>query len=146
MRAVYLDTEFTCLRIDRSLISLALVDSAGAEFYVELTDGWSPHDCSEFVQTVVLPQLDHAQYGMTIQNARKAVRSFLEGLGQVEIVGDALRWDWPLLLELLGPTGLPSNVVGCREVSDCSSTELPDEVPHHALLDARMLCRLCESG
>ncbi|MCY1361057.1 hypothetical protein D9M69_477100 [compost metagenome] len=87
MRAVYLDTEFTCLRIDRALISLALVDSAGAEFYVELTDGWSPHDCSDFVKSVVLPQLNHARCGVTTQEARKAVRSFLEGWAKWRSLG-----------------------------------------------------------
>ncbi len=39
MRAVYIDTEFTQLSADRCLISLALVDSMGNEFYAELIDG-----------------------------------------------------------------------------------------------------------
>lgn len=41
IRTLYLDTEFTSLSIGRELISLALVSADGAEFYVELLDGWS---------------------------------------------------------------------------------------------------------
>lgn len=35
---VYLDTEFTHLRLGGQLISLALVSESGSEFYVEITD------------------------------------------------------------------------------------------------------------
>ncbi len=118
MRAVYIDTEFTQLSIDRRLISLALVVSTGEEFYVELSDGWDEAECSDFVKAVVLPQLDHARYGLTTEAARRELRRFLEGLGSVEIVGDALQWDCPLIIELLGATGMPDNVESCREVSD----------------------------
>ncbi len=45
MTRLYLDTEFTALRLDRQLISLALVSSTGAEFYVELLDDWAPEAC-----------------------------------------------------------------------------------------------------
>lgn len=146
MRAVYIDTEFTQLSADRCLISLALVDSSGNEFYVELIDGWSEEACSDFVRAVVLPQLDHARFGLTTAAARAALRQFLEELGSVEIVGDALQWDWPLIIELLGAPGLPTNVEGCREVPDPLSQLPPDSVPHHALLDARLLCNLCEQS
>ncbi|SFP65099.1 hypothetical protein SAMN05216229_104162 [Geopseudomonas sagittaria] len=145
MRAIYIDTEFTQLSLDRRLISLALVDAAGAEFYVELSDGWSAADCSAFVDEIVLPQLDLARHGRPRTEAGPALHAFLANLGEVEIVGDALAWDWPLLLELLGPLGLPANVLGCRQVDDPLG-ELPSEdIPHHALLDARLLCTLCET-
>ncbi|MDT4847490.1 hypothetical protein FQZ97_815470 [compost metagenome] len=144
MRAVYIDTEFTQLSADRCLISLALVDSSGNEFYVELIDGWSEEACSDFVKAVVLPQLDLARFGLTTAAARAALRQFLEGLGSVEIVGDALQWDWPLIIELLGTPGMPDNVESCREVPDPLSQLPPGSVPHHALLDARLLCSLCE--
>ncbi|HEY6609913.1 MAG TPA: hypothetical protein VIZ86_02095 [Pseudomonas sp.] len=145
MRAIYLDTEFTQLSLDRRLISLALVAANGAEFYVELSDGWCADDCSEFVHEHVLPQLDLDRHGLPTHEARQALHAFLAGLGAVEIVGDALAWDWPLLVGLLGPLGLPANVQGCRQVDDPLG-ELPGEdIPHHALLDARLLCTLCET-
>ncbi|AYC31774.1 hypothetical protein D3880_04965 [Pseudomonas cavernae] len=146
MRAIYIDTEFTQLSPARQLISLALVDSAGAEFYVELTDTWHEDDCSDFVRDIVLPQLDGQRYGMPSRAACQALHGFLAGLGEVEIVGDALAWDWPLLLELLGPAGLPANVTGCRQVDDPLAALPADAVPHHALLDARLLCALCETA
>jgi hypothetical protein len=144
MRTVYIDTEFTQLSPERRLISLALVDAAGAEFYVELSDGWEEAECSEFVHEYVLPQLDLATHGQTRAEASAALRAFLLGLGAVEIVGDALPWDWPLLLELLGSPGLPGNVLGCRQVDDPLGAIPAEDIPHHALLDARLLRDLCE--
>lgn len=146
MRALYIDTEFTQLSAARRLISLALVDAAGAEFYVELSDGWSTEECSGFVHRIVLPQLDLARHGRPRAEAGPELQAFLASLGEVEIVGDALAWDWPLLLELLGPLGLPANVLGCREVDDPLGALPSEDIPHHALLDARLLCTLCETA
>lgn len=143
IRTLYLDTEFTSLSVDRDLISLALVSADGAEFYVELLDGWSEDTCSDFTQEKVLPQLDLERYGVSRKEASSRLQAFLLQQGLVEIVGDALNWDWPLLLELLGPTGLPENVVGCREVDPVAHVGDVDlEPPHHALLDARLICRV----
>jgi hypothetical protein len=147
-RTLYLDTEFTCLTLDRCLIALALVADDGAEFYVELVDGWSEAACSEFTRATVLPQLDLDRYGVTRENASAMLREFLVQQGPVEIVGDALKWDWPLLLELLGSPGLPDNVVGCREVDLTAIADDPDveDAPHHALLDARLICRIASKA
>lgn len=141
MRTLYLDTEFTSLSPDCRLISLALVEAGGEAFYVELTDGWDIYDCSEFVVEIVLPQLDSRRHGLTRDAARQAIRHFLAGLGEVEIVSDALAWDRPLLLELLGPEGLPGTVLGCREQPDLLSDLDEAAIPHHALLDARLMAR-----
>jgi len=146
MRSVYLDTEFTQLEMNRRLISLALVDSQGSEFYVELLDTWREEDCSEFVKTVVLPQLDLNRFGLSEDEARTALRRYLGSLGEVEIVGDALDWDWPLLLELAGPAGLPRNIKRCRDAAELMNDVDPATIPHHALLDARLLCRAGEDG
>ncbi|MCY1284739.1 hypothetical protein D9M68_300950 [compost metagenome] len=144
MRTLYIDTEFTQLDMTRRLISLALAGADGVEFYVELSDGWTPADCSAFVKDIVLPQLDLVRHGLPRDEARVALRRFLADCGEVEIVGDALDWDWPLLLELLGPAGLPDNVAGCRQVDDPLAALPAEQVPHHALLDARLLRDLCE--
>ena len=45
---VFLDGEFTQLNQYSKLISLALVSESAEEFYVELTDTYSVHDCSDF--------------------------------------------------------------------------------------------------
>jgi hypothetical protein len=147
MRTLYIDTEFTELSLDRRLISLALVDAQGHEFYVELLDGWDESHCSDFVREIVLPQLDLARCGMTRALANQALHGFLRDMGECEIAGDALAWDWPLLLELLAPGGLPDNVLGCRALLDehtpaLAEADLLDAAPHHALLDARLLCKV----
>ena len=138
MRTLFLDTEFTSLTADYRLISLALVDAADAELYVELSDGWSPADCSTFVHEIVLPQLDLARHGRSRAEAANELRAFLAGYGEVEIVSDALAWDWPLLLELLGADGLPKHV-RCREDAELLSDLGEADIPHHALLDARLM-------
>lgn len=152
MRTVYIDTEFTQLNMTRQLISLALVDTSGLEFYVEITDTWLENECSEFVKKVVLPQLNLNKFGQSTSQARIELKAFLVTLGPVEIIGDALAWDWPLFLELLGPEGLPGNIIGRREINP-EALELTAEMehllvdaPHHALLDARLLCAIYEAA
>lgn len=145
MRA-YLDTEFTALNpYIYKLISLALVVPSGPEFYVELTDAWEESDCSDFVKEIVLPQLNLEGHGLDTAQARMRLLDFLEGLGPVEIICDAPTWDWPLLLWLAGPGGLPDNVTAGRISSDLEFSYDGAEPPHHALEDARLLADIIEN-
>lgn len=113
-----------------------------------IPNGEPPRQTYQVVALLVLPQLDLATQGLLRQKAALQLRTFLEAQGDCEIVGDALNWDWPLLLELLGPAGLPENVQGCRELAgpqfEQALQEAP-EAPHHALADARWLRRLAEA-
>ncbi len=146
-RRIYLDAEFTTLnRYRAQLISLALVVPGGPEFYVELTDAWTPADCSQFVLDTVLPLLDHIRHGRTTEQARAELLAFLQAIGPVEIITDATDHDWPLLLWLAGPTGLPANVQQepGRLTIDLDADYAGDEPPHHALQDARLLATLAE--
>ena len=138
MTTLFLDTEFTSLSRHRRLISLALVDPAGPECYVELREGWALEDCSEFVVQIVLPQLDLPAQGVSREQARHALLSFLDGYAGAEIISDALAWDWPLLLELLSPATLPSGIVS-REIRGLLAGLEESQIPHHALLDARLM-------
>lgn len=140
MQRLFLDTEFTGLSRHRRLISLALVDPAGPECYVELAEGWEPGDCSDFVVEVVLPQLDLPRLGLPLAEARRRVLAFLAGYAEAEIVSDALAWDWPLLLELIAPAELPEGL-SSREIRGLLAGLAEAEVPHHALLDARLMAR-----
>lgn len=144
---IYLDTEFTTLnRYRAQLISLALVVPEGPEFYVELTDAWTPADCSPFVIKAVLPLLDHARHGRKTAQARNELLAFLQGLGEAEIITDAPDHDWPLLQWLVGAKGLPDNVrpePGQLKI-DLNSGYAGAEPPHHALQDARLLAMLAE--
>jgi hypothetical protein len=143
---IYLDTEFTSLnRYTHRLISLALVVPGGPEFYVELTDAWEEADCSDFVREIVLPQLELATYGRTTDQARIELLDFLQETGPVEIISDAPSWDWPLLVWLAGPSGLPEEVEAGRISGDIEVVIEGEEPPHHALADARLLAALVES-
>lgn len=146
---VYLDTEFSSLnRSQAKLISLALVAPGGKEFYVELLDAWTPTDCSPFVLEIVMSQLNNDRYGRTTEQARDELFAFLQSLGPVEIISDAPAHDWPMLLWLAGPAGLPINVrpepdaLRIDFAADCSG----EEPPHHALEDARLLAKLGEQA
>src|SRR5690606_855291 len=76
--------------------------------------------------------------------ARVELRAFLERIGPVEIISDAPLWDWPLLVWLAGPEGLPDGVTAGRigEDIEYEFDDLGYEPPHHALEDARLLAAL----
>ncbi|MEH6800683.1 MAG: hypothetical protein V7681_15425 [Halopseudomonas sabulinigri] len=142
-----MDTEFTQLNEYKyKLISLALVVPGGTELYVELTDTWQISDCSDFVLEIVLPQLDLGTHGRTTEKARSELLDFLQALGPVEIISDSLGWDWPLLLWLVGPKGLPEYIQAGQIDSEVQINDLGIEPPHHALLDARLLAVMLEKG
>lgn len=146
MRRAYLDTEFTTLnQYTYKLISLALVVPQGPELYVELIDAWEEDDCSDFVLEIVLPQIDLETHGRTTGQARTELLDFLQELGPVEIISDAPRWDWSLLVWLAGPTGLPKTVTQGEIRSDIEIAYPGSEPLHHALEDARLLAELLES-
>ncbi len=151
---IFLDCEFTQLNQYSKLISLALVSESGKEFYVELTDTYSVEDCSDFVIQNVLPQLDSLQYGQSLVEARASLRSFLSSFDEeLAVCSDAPHWDWGFFYDLVcadhqpwpvqvvsQPTNLTSlfNQVNAEALEQVELSDLP----HHALLDARMLAEL----
>lgn len=154
---LFLDCEFTQLNRDTKLISLALVSEAGHEYYVELTDTYLVADCSDFVIQNVLPQLNLPTRGQTLVEAQSSLLAFLSNLeGPLEICSDAPDWDWDLFCQLAyvnhrwpaNVTNRATNLINLfrhLEAYDIGNVALP-ELPHHALLDARLLadlyCRL----
>ncbi|WP_415757653.1 hypothetical protein [Pseudomonas sp. LT1P18] len=150
---LFLDCEFTQLNQDTKLISLALVSETDDEFYVELTDTYQVEDCSEFVIQNVLPQLDLPIYGMSLVEAQASLRTFLDGIeGPLEICTDAPDWDWDFFCQLADvnhrwPSHVvnrPTNLIQLLrhiEADDIGDVALP-ELPHQALLDARLLSGL----
>jgi hypothetical protein len=150
---LFLDCEFTQLNKDTKLISLALVTETRDEFYVELTDTYAIEDCSEFVVQHVLPQLDTQTHGVTVIEAQQALKMFLDRFeGPLEVCTDAPGWDWNFFCDLAYVNhkwpqhvlNRPTNLIelfqdlGGKIVIDLTLTELP----HHALLDARILADL----
>lgn len=150
---LFLDCEFTQLNQSTKLISLALVSEGGDEFYVELTDTYVTQDCSDFVIQNVLPQLNLAEHGQTLVEAQSSLLAFLSDLeGPLEVCSDAPEWDWDLFCQLAYVDHRwPGNVANRAtnlillfrhlEADDIGNGTLP-ELPHHALLDARLLADL----
>lgn len=150
---LFLDCEFTQLNKDTKLISLALVSEVGHEFYVELTDTYQTKDCSDFVIQNVLPQLDLAAHGQTLVEAQTSLLAFLSDLeAPLEVCSDAPDWDWDLFCQLAyvnhrwpaNVANRPTNLILLFrhfEADDIGNVMLP-KLPHHALLDARLLAVL----
>lgn len=97
------DTEFTGFSDDAKLISIALVSPAdGGHIYVELRDGWSIDDCSEFVRENVLTKLDLERRGVSTATARQQISCFIKSFSaDVVLASDSPAWDGHLLRQLL---------------------------------------------
>ena len=127
----------------------------GREFYVELSDGYEIKDCSEFVMEHVLPQLDLAKYGCTKAKAQADLARFVEDLhSNIQIASDAPQWDWEFFCELMYKDGhwpvsvlnRPLNLIDMYNELESVGIEVNiPELPHHALLDARILADLYRS-
>lgn len=142
---LFLDCEFTQLSSAAKLISLALVAENGRAFYVELVDTWRKEDCSDFVVEIVLPQLWGGDNAQPTIRARTALLDFLASFDEVlEIVTDAPQYDWELFCELAYDDGKwPRNVRNYptdAATLDATSEGVP--LPHHALLDARIIASM----
>ncbi|MBD8616883.1 3'-5' exoribonuclease [Pseudomonas putida] len=147
---LFLDCEFTQVDQNTKLISLALVSEAGDEFYVELTDTYQVEDCSDFVIENVLPQLDLPEHGKTMAKSQESLLTFLGNLnGNLDICSDAPCWHWSFFCQLACVDHRwPSNVINQTtnlprlfrdlEADDIGDMTIP-ELPHHAVLDARLL-------
>ncbi|WP_454564955.1 hypothetical protein [Pseudomonas sp. AIG] len=144
---LFLDSEFTQLSAAAKLISLALVAENGREFYVELLDSWQ-EDCSDFVKEIVLPQLCGGSYALPIVDARMSLLRFLTSFKkEVEIVTDAPQYDWELFCDLVYDGGRWPRIVRNfpTDATTLSPTSEGEELPHHALLDARIIAGMFAS-
>lgn len=161
---VFYDTEFTDLKSDSDLLSIAFVaDDVNAELYIEIADA-NLANASDFVRSEVLPLFGKfSPEVLTRNNAAVRIEAWLDGLRegnrdqQIIMVSDS-SWDWQHLCELLGQlSGQASwsqafNVIG-RTVQQmigepgqiASINEKIDAyhrhhgLQHHALVDARAL-------
>jgi hypothetical protein len=112
MKKLFLDTEFTDLRPDNQLISIALVSENGKWFYAELTDSYERCECSDFVMNFVLPFLKGGEYRMTENECALKMATWIEELGDEYMIAcDNISWDLPHLHRLLNKTRLwPENL------------------------------------
>ena len=90
----------------------------------------------------MLPQLWGGKYAIPIIEARAALLTFLASFeAELEIVTDAPENDWELFCELACDAGRwPQNVRNRpTDATTLSPTNDGAELPHHALLDARII-------
>lgn len=111
---IFLDTEFTELGVDPSLISIGLVSESGDEFYAELVDTYLPVECNPFVQETVLPLLQGGDTLMDMRELSKRLTAWIKAFEQpVMIATDSLSWDWPWIIEIMGDRDTwPKNLDG----------------------------------
>ncbi|QXG47472.1 3'-5' exoribonuclease [Pseudomonas viridiflava] len=146
---IFLDCEFTELSAAAKLMSLALVAENGREFYVELLDAWREEDCSEFVKEIVLPQLWGGSYALPIIEARISLLAFLASFdNEIEIVTDAPGYDWELFCDLVYEGGRWPRIVRNfpTDATKLSPVNEGTELPHHALMDARIIANMFVPG
>ena len=114
---LFLDTEFTGLRQNTRLISLALCADDGREFYAEFSD-FDESQCDDWLKKNVLSATRWAMdssavpfeadeknvslcYGDSAR-VKQALLNWLSAYDDVEIWADCLAWDWVLFCELFG--------------------------------------------
>ncbi|MCY1562659.1 hypothetical protein D9M68_1000930 [compost metagenome] len=92
----------------------------------------------------MLPRLALDQFGLPLVEAGRRLHAWLAQFEALDILNDAPHYDWPLLLRLAGPQGLPEHV-GARAIP-LAELELLEmlEFPHHALEDARIIAAFIE--
>jgi 3' exoribonuclease, RNase T-like len=158
---IFIDTEFTALVREASLISFGAVSEDGREFYCELTPVLQ-EECSAFVREIVLPLLEggvaacpRARFAerlaawlgqfdepvllcdsdwdiYVIRHAVSGVRNRLPGL--LTLPGPAGPLD--VMLLTLAPLSAEAMAIFEREVTNHFAR---DNRQHHALVDARAM-------
>jgi hypothetical protein len=112
---LFLDTEFTDLKPNAKLISIALVDENENYFYAELTDTYELEDCSDFVKLWVLPLLRGEPHRMSRMECVARIGAWIEERGEECVVcSDNPGWDLPhlnKLIEYQWPQNLITNYI-----------------------------------
>lgn len=164
---LFLDTEFTGLKTNAELISLAIVAEDGSEFYAEFNDYTSP---SEWVLDNVIPLLTGENYMYLAEydervlfeknrnDIRYCLNIWLSQWPSVEFIGDTIFVDWLLFLDLFNwdlPDNvyyLPLDIVVMFWIwgidPDITRTEFVEvdlaEYKHNALFDAHIIKKCYE--
>lgn len=162
---VFLDTEFTSLESDASLISIGLItEDADRYFYAELTDTYSEEICTDFVLNEVLPLLDAKPLAeevnyksiyvqMSFAELQKHLQHWFAALiDPVQVWSDSPNHDWRYIQQIF-TSGLPYNLLTTPKnlLSDNTSSNAQYENKveqeysqkilrrHHALDDAKAM-------
>lgn len=116
MKKIFIDTEFTGLHKQSTLISLALVAESGEAFYAEFND-YDKGQLNEWLTTNVIDKLvlqpgdcfnNYAAYNIydNRHNIAQAILKWIAQFGDkensIQIWGDCPAWDWVLFNDLFG--------------------------------------------
>lgn len=142
---LFIDTEFTNLEPGNKLISIALVDEAGNEFYAELTDTYILDQCSDFVKQNVLPYL-RGTHQMTRFECSNEIAKWIDDRGvPCKLAMDNPDWDYPHLKSLLAdywPDNLSVNYYHHLYIPSAIENEIVEAHNfdvHNSLDDARIM-------
>ena len=126
---IFIDTEFTGLHQNTSLISIGIVTEDNRYFYAELND-YDKSQIDEWLYNNIIKNLSYntyrtnslipeikpniaKKYGMKSnrKDITKALIEFLSPYDNIEIWSDCLAYDWVLFCELFGGAlNLPKNI------------------------------------
>ncbi len=122
MTKIFLDTEFTGLHQQTTLISIGLVADSGEEFYAELTD-YDNLQITDWLKENVLSKLwltNNQDFATTEKGIylkgdsatiKEALQKWFSQFEGVEIWADVLAYDWVLFCELFGGAlKIPGNI------------------------------------
>ncbi len=118
---VFLDTEFTGLQQNTTLISIGLISECGKHFYAELTD-YDRTQIDDWLQNNVIKNLlllpEHSfasNENWTLKGNKNQVKEaltvWLSQFESVEVWSDCLAYDWVLFNQIFGHAfNIPENV------------------------------------
>lgn len=95
-----MDTEFTGLKQNTTLISIGMVSEDSRELYCELND-YDESQLDDWLIDNVIVGLNKTNLISTGQ-LRKAIEGFIEPYDEVEIWSDCLSYDWVLFNQIWG--------------------------------------------
>ncbi len=151
---LFLDTEFTGLHQNTTLISIGIIAESGISFYAEFND----YDKSQVTPWIEQNVISHLNYAGQQPRAEivEALKIWLAQFEVIEIWSDCLAYDWVLFCELFGGAmNLPKNIyyipfdlctlmliVGINPDSNRETFAgvIPSSIAkHHALYDASVI-------
>lgn len=104
-----MDTEFTGLHKNTTLISIGLIAENGREFYAELND-YDDGQVNEWIFNNVIKNLNGKNV-MSKQELAIQLELFFSEFDEVEIWSDCLAYDWVLFCDIFGHAfNIPKNV------------------------------------
>ena len=120
---IFLDTEFTGLHKNTTLISIGLVSECGKTFYAEFND-YNYAQVDDWIEDNVLNNLlykgiyqilegtkQNVSYKSGKPNIKEKLEEWLAQFKEVEIWSDCLAYDWVLFCDIFGNAfNIPENI------------------------------------